>query len=208
MDQKSDGTAIADEMFTSVDATPLQIEKAKVQAFNRQLSRSLDEKRQLQIMLKQTQADLEKQIQKTLRLQKIQAKSCMDAMEKQAPAPCAEKQELKNELASTQKDLADEISKSQRREARLQKIQDQCNDYKDQLDSLKQQQHEQEEGADDKSSMKKWIKNLEHQRSELLLVVKKQMKLIDILKQQRAHVEAAALLNITERDFMKEVNCG
>ena len=52
------------------------------------------------------------------------------------------------------------------------------------------------------------IQNLQKQRSELFVVIKKQMKLIDILKQQRAHVEATALLNIKERDFLKEVSIG
>ena len=102
LDPKSADIAIDDATFTSAEATPLQIEKAKVQALNRQLSHSLEEKRQLQNMLKQTQTDLEKQIQQTLRLQKSQARKCMrDAMEKQVPDPCDDSQELKNELAST-----------------------------------------------------------------------------------------------------------
>ena len=53
--------------------------------------------------------------------------------------------------------------------------------------------------------MEKLIKNLEHQRTELLFVVKKQMKLIDIHKQQRAHIDAATLLDIAEKDFLKEI---
>jgi len=35
--------------------------------------------------------------------------------------------------------------------------------------------------------------------------VKKQMKLIEILKEQRSHARAAALLGITEKTFVKEV---
>ena len=61
----------------------------------------------------------------------------------------------------------------------------------EELDSLKQG-----EGDNEKRIV---IHNHQKQRSELLEVFKKQLKLIDILKQQRAHVEAAALLNNGKR---------
>ena len=190
----------------SVDATPLQIERAKVLALQKQLSRTLDEKQCLEIELSKTQSDLTKQLQATLRLQKNQAKAT--ALTKQVPvAPCGDTSELKRELSSTKNELADVISTSSRREARLQKLQEQCNSYKEQLDSLKQQEQG-DGGDDDKRNMKKLINNLEHQRSELLALVQKQQRLIDILRQQRAHVEAAAVLNIPRKDCLKEVtNC-
>ena len=178
----------------SINATPLQIEQAKVAALNRQLSRSLEERNKLQCMLQTTQTDLEKQMQETLRLQKVHAKqSLKDAMGKQVVDPCNDNvKELKAELASTQKELADEISLSKKREMRIRKLQDQCKAYKEQLDSLKVQQNGQDEGGINKQRSEKVIKNLGQQRDELLTVVKKQMKLIDILKKQRVHVEAAA----------------
>ena len=189
----------------SINATPLQIEQAKVAALNRQLSRSLEERNKLQCLLQTTQTDLEKQMQETLRLQKVHAKHCLkDATEKQVD-PCNDNvKEIKAELASTQNELADEISVSKKRETRIRKLQDQCKAYKEQLDLLKIQQR-QDEGGINKQRTDKVIKNLGQQRDELLTVVKKQMKLIDILKKQRVHVEAAALLNITQKDFMKEL---
>jgi len=190
--------------LTAVDATPLQIEKAKVQALKIQLSRSLEEKQQLQSMLEQTQIDLEKQIKNTLRLQKNQAQQYIkDAIEKQAVADainrsmCNDTQELKTELAAMQIELADEIARSKTREARAQRLQDQCKAHEDQVESLKQQYGHDGEENNEKRSREMLINNLEHQRYELLTVVKKQMKLIDILKQQRSHVEQVALLNIT-----------
>ena len=191
----------------SINATPLQIEQAKVAALNRQLSHSLEEKNKLQCMLQTTQTDLERQMQETLRLQKVHAKQCLkDAMEKQVVDPCNDNvKELKAELVSTQKELADEIAVSKKRETRIRKLQDQCKAYKEQLESLKLQQNGQDEGGINKQGKEKVIKNLGQQRDELLAVVKKQMKLIDILKKQRVHIEAAALLYITEKDFMKEL---
>lgn len=187
-----------------VDATPLEIEKAKVKALNRQLSRALDDKSKLRSMLEHAHSELERQLQETLRLQKILAKTkTRDAMEKvvRTVSPNDDVvRELKVELASVQKNLADEIFMAKKKDERMQTLQDQCTKYKEEFESLKQGECDNEKRVA--------ILNLQKQRSELLVVIKKQMKLIDILKQQRAHVEATALLNIAERDFIKEVNIG
>ncbi len=50
------------------------------------------------------------------------------------------------------------------------------------------------------------VKSLEKQRNDLLSAFRKQMKLIDILKRQRMHVEASRLLSFTEEEFLKTLN--
>jgi hypothetical protein len=192
-----DAVAIGDAETThSVDVTPIEIEKLKVQALSRQMSRSQDENRQLQSLLKQAQADLERQIQQTHKYLALHL-CTRDAIEQPVSVPCNEVQKLRAELTSTHKDLADEIETTYKRDARILLLQGQ-------VDSLKQQL-EQKEIRDEKQS-DIFIKNLKKQRSELLVVIKKQTKLIDILKQQRAHAEAALLLDVAEKDFMKVVN--
>ena len=46
------------------------------------------------------------------------------------------------------------------------------------------------------------IQRLEAQKQELLVLLKKQAKLVDILKRQKAHIEAAQLLSFTQADYV------
>eukprot|EP00455_Lapot_gusevi_P028324 TRINITY_DN30180_c0_g1_i1.p1 TRINITY_DN30180_c0_g1~~TRINITY_DN30180_c0_g1_i1.p1 ORF type:complete len:103 (-),score=20.17 TRINITY_DN30180_c0_g1_i1:17-301(-) len=48
-------------------------------------------------------------------------------------------------------------------------------------------------------------KKLESQRLELIQCVRKQNRLIDVLKRQKMHLEAAKLLQITEEEFVKSL---
>ena len=176
---------IDDSVFTaSTTATPLLVEKAKVKALTKQLSRTLEDKKQLQAILSKTQRDLEMSQHKALQLQRAQLKSVKVASQKQQVSigHRDEVNKLKSELASTQKELADEIEASKKRELRIQSLQEK-------LAALKK--HQSEEGCD-KHELDMKIKNLVKQREELLLVVKRQLKLIGVLRQQRLHVESAA----------------
>lgn len=49
-------------------------------------------------------------------------------------------------------------------------------------------------------------KRLESQKSDLMAAFKKQLKLIDILKRQKMHIEAAKMLEFTEEDFIRALD--
>lgn len=184
-------------------SSKLQREMAKVSALSRQLEHFANENQQLQTLLKQTQHELEKQMKQNLQLQKRQTRQAKTENRNAVNNDKDEElKEVKQELATTQRDLVKEMERSTQQEARLQRVVEQCSEYSEELKGFREKQSKQKEVR----SQYALIKNLEHQRANLLDVVKKQMKLIEVLKQQTVHAEAATLLGITEKDFMKELN--
>lgn len=181
-------------------ATPLQIERAKNLALQEQLEQCISEKEKLRCLLKQTHADHDKHLLQTKRLQKIQANKLStlkkEETKKKDDDEADVKKHLELTLASCQKDFANEVATSKR-------LREQCKILRAQRQKEESVNVvDQKEGDHDKVA-----RRLTSQRDELLLLVKKQMQLIELLKQQRVHVEAASLLRITEKEFLKEVKC-
>ncbi len=50
------------------------------------------------------------------------------------------------------------------------------------------------------------VQQLEQQKQELISIFKKQLRLIDTLKRQKVHAEAAHLLTFTEQDYAEALD--
>jgi chromosome segregation ATPase len=110
------------------------------------------------------------------------------------------------QLRNTQKKSDKDVTS---REAKINKLIEEVERYKDQIKSLRSTEGE----ANDRSRkemdrIQQDNKKLERQKNELLTAFRKQLKLIDILKRQKAHLESARLLSFTEEEFMKTLELG
>ncbi|XP_022692038.1 testis-expressed protein 9-like isoform X4 [Varroa jacobsoni] len=52
------------------------------------------------------------------------------------------------------------------------------------------------------------VQVLEKQKVELLVLIKKQMRLIDVLKKQKVHLESSNLIHFQEDELIKYINFG
>ncbi|XP_013385699.1 testis-expressed protein 9 isoform X2 [Lingula anatina] len=123
---------------------------------------------------------------------------------------------LENQLTGLRKEL-DSLKRSQKQqsttqsatEVRLNRALEEVEKYKSELHRAKSA------SKDTKDAEKKRIdqllaenKRLEKQKNELMTGFKKQLKLIDILKRQKMHIEAAKMLQFSEDEFVKALEWG
>lgn len=176
-----------------------------------QLSGQAGEAQQLRQELKQAQEECR-------RLQKTQSsgEQTHDKARKQATASEARVRELEEERAEMVK-ARDQLELQRRKseqdasakDVRLNRLAEECERYKTQLRDVSNQGRD--KNASDRRETDKLtveVRKLERQRTELVNAFKKQMKLIDVLKRQRAHVEAARVLSFTEEEFIRILELG
>ncbi|KAL7425884.1 hypothetical protein ACHAXM_000217 [Skeletonema potamos] len=177
--------------------TPLQIEKANAVALASQVKRYKEENQRILERLQKTQHELELQTEEALALQR-QLLAEKEKAQRQATASSKseserdEMQKLREELLNTQRDLTQQLSLAKQRDQ----------EHEKKLNRVKRQ-YEQQKNDKVNSFDRQLLRtnNLERCQSELLMLVKKQMKLIEILKEQRNHARAAVLLGMTEKTF-------
>ena len=192
-----------------------------LKAREKMLSKQVEDMAELKVHLSEQVNDLQRQL-KTEREENKNMKKRIQILELEnkksgrrnsdAPPP-AEASAQAQELDILRKDLqtAERIAKqgdanAKAKDTQLKRATETISRLKQQIaDLLQSAQHE---GKDDRSKLdvaEQRIKLLEKQRGDLVAAFKKQMKLIDVLKRQKVHIEAARLLSFVEEDFLKTI---
>lgn len=120
-----------------------------------------------------------------------------------------ENQSLKKEVVGLTSILKESESKSRAREVRLNRAMESVDRFKKLVTESRSEKNE------SKSKIRKemdglliQVKDLQKQKSDMMLALKKQITLIDVLKRQKVHVEASRLLDFTEKEFIKVLDWG
>lgn len=117
--------------------------------------------------------------------------------------------EAKKELDAGFRDQKQQQQSQGTKEAKLNRAVEELEKYKLALKEAKLNESSKNEGIKrDLDKVTEENRRLEKQRNELLQAFKKQMKLIDVLKRQKMHIESAKLLAFTEDEFVKTLELG
>ena len=115
----------------------------------------------------------------------------------------------KKELESKRRLQKQAASSQSATEVRLNRALEEAEKYKVELSKLRQTNKDiTNEDHQKIEVLKSENKKLERQKGELMIGFKKQLKLIDILKRQKMHIEAAKMLSFSEEEFMKALEWG
>ncbi|XP_032905974.1 testis-expressed protein 9 [Amblyraja radiata] len=151
-------------------------------------------------------------LQKATNIQQSQIekyKSLADEAQKKSDGLQQQALALQKELETQKRAQKQFVTNHNATEVRLNRALEETDKYKAELNKVKQSNKDitnQEKLTIEQLKLEN--KKLEKQKNELMTGFKKQMKLIDILKRQKMHVEAAKLLSFTEEEFIKALEWG
>ncbi|ELK05388.1 testis-expressed protein 9 isoform X1 [Pteropus alecto] len=214
---------IEDDIFCGVSkdiGTEAQIRflKAKLRVMQEELdnvvcecNKKEDEIQDLKSQVKNFEEDCVRQ-QRTINLQQSQTEKYKTLFE-EANKKC---DGLQQQLSSVERELENkrrlqkQASTSQNAtEVRLNRALEEAEKYKLELSKLRQNNKDIATEEHKKiEALKSENKKLEKQKGELMIGFKKQLKLIDVLKRQKMHIEAATMLSFTEEEFLKALEWG
>ena len=196
----------------------LRVHKARVKTLTSQLKSTMESKREGEKMIIELKKKLKTETEQRKKIQKAAAdKRAENQRQKVKDEDIGTRmEELKKLLNEKERDiLAGQTSakktemEQKGRDVRLSRALEECEKYKKSI--LQAEENTRECGVEvrrDRDKLMNHIKTLERQRSDILIAFQKQMKLIDVLKRQKAHLEASKLLTFTEEEFLKVLEWG
>nr|XP_046242244.1 testis-expressed protein 9 [Scatophagus argus] len=168
---------------------------------NAKLSAKVKELEEDRARLQKTTSIQQTQIEKHRALAEESGKKC-DGLQLQVAA-------LHKEIENLNRSHKQAVAAHSTVEVRLNRALEEVERLKTQLNKMKQMNKDKiSEEHQSKENLLAENKILKKQKAELIVGFKKQLKLIDILKRQKMHFEAAKLLSFTEDEFMKALDWG
>ncbi|XP_058521792.1 testis-expressed protein 9 isoform X1 [Ochotona princeps] len=214
---------VDDDIFSGVSkdiGTEAQIRflKAKLRVMQEELdnivcecNKKEDEIQNLKTQVKNFEEDCGRQ-QRTIGMQQSQLEKYKTLFE-EANKKC---DGLQQQLSSVERELENNkrlqkqaATSQSATEVRLNRALEEAEKYKLELSKLRQNNMDIANEEHKKIEiLRVENKKLEKQKGELMIGFKKQLKLIDVLKRQKMHIEAAKMLSFTEEEFMKALDWG
>ncbi|XP_070762273.1 testis-expressed protein 9 [Enoplosus armatus] len=168
---------------------------------NAKLSAKMKEIEEDRARLQKTTSIQQTQLEKHRALTEESAKKC-DGLQLQVSA-------LNKEIENLNRSHKQAAAVHSTVEVRLNRALEEGERLKTQLNKMKLMNRDKiSEEHQSKENLLAENKMLKKQKAELIVGFKKQLKLIDILKRQKMHFEAAKLLSFTEDEFMKALDWG
>lgn len=193
----------------------MRYQNAKLKTLTKQVEDGLEIRKQLNDQINDLQKQLKiereenKNIKKRIQTLEIESKKT-NRRGSSAVETTDQVESLNQEIAGLKKDLqtAERLAKQSEsntsaKDVQLKRALDSVTRLKAQVTELQAGSGKGGDSTGRVTELEQQVSVMEKQRNELLAAFRKQMKLIDVLKRQKAHLEAARLLAFTEEEFMK-----
>lgn len=200
----------------SAEAT-VRYQKARLRVLQDENDRALNDMKKMKLEMHESHHEVKSLSDQNAKLsKKIQSLQSMNEKFKSLHSAAELKQtSLETELVSLKHELHElrqhdqQLTKSSRtKDIRLNRALEEVEKYKEKLHEMNQNTTSREVPKKEHEKLVREHAHVEKQKNELLKAFKKQMKLIDILKRQKLHLEAAKLLSFTEEEFTKVLDMG
>ncbi|MGH0165330.1 UNVERIFIED_CONTAM: hypothetical protein FKN15_048887 [Acipenser sinensis] len=196
----------------------IQFLKAKLRVMQEELNRLAheinkkdDENSSLSSKVKELEEDRSR-LQRTTNIQQTQIdkyKTLAEDSNRKCDGLQQQLTALQKELEGLKRVQKQTVTNHSITEVRLNRAAEEAERYKMELNKMKQSSKDSASLEHQKiEQLKAENKKLEKQKTELMTGFKKQLKLIDILKRQKMHIEAAKMLSFTEEEFVKALEWG